>query len=99
MQAPSPSLTISVFVLFTVGAQCADKSDEHNQLCGCEEHEWPCQDGDGCIPFNGVCDGAFNCHDYSDELALVCNFCIHTPESVLWLAIGIYPWDLGHEIT
>ena len=29
---------------------CRDKSDEHNQLCGCKDgYDWPCDDGDGCV--------------------------------------------------
>ncbi len=57
--------------VFAGDPQCFDKSDEHNQLCGCEDYEWPCQDGDGCIPLYSVCDGTPHCHDYSDEFAQV----------------------------
>ncbi len=47
--------------------ECPDKSDEHNQLCGCGDDEWPCKDGDGCFKENLVCDGMAHCNDKSDE--------------------------------
>ncbi len=59
--------------VFAGDKQCIDKSDEHNQLCGCEDYEWPCQDGDGCIPLYSVCDGTPHCQDYSDQFAQVCH--------------------------
>lgn len=52
---------------------CIDKSDEHNKLCGCPtSNDWPCHDGEGCIPKEKVCDGTFHCNDESDELISVC---------------------------
>ena len=52
---------------------CHDKSDEHNQLCGCPDPgDWACHDGDGCIIDTQVCDGIPQCNDESDELTSVC---------------------------
>ncbi len=52
---------------------CKDKSDEHNQLCGCEGNKWPCLNGDGCIDTLNVCDGIDHCNDKSDELYEQCS--------------------------
>ncbi len=52
---------------------CNDKSDEHNQLCGCMENEWPCVDGDGCVKKQLICNGEIDCKDKSDEYE---DFCI-----------------------
>ncbi len=59
-------------------ADCFDKSDEHNLLCGCIENYWPCLDGERCISNELVCDGALNCPDFSDESHKVYCFIINT---------------------
>ncbi len=52
---------------------CLDKSNEHNQLCGCpNESDWPCVDGDGCVSEEAVCDGIPQCNDASDEHIDMC---------------------------
>ncbi len=63
----------------SMNVNCKDKSDEHNQLCGCDprEGDWPCMNGDRCIFKYLVCDGYSDglydsCNDGSDELPSIC---------------------------
>ncbi len=54
-------------------SDCADGSDEHNMLCGCENKmDWKCVNGDACVANSKVCDGHANCNDKSDEHENMC---------------------------
>ncbi len=54
-------------------AECHDRSDEHNVLCGCPaSRSWPCKDGFGCIHYSEVCNGVADCNNGTDETPSTC---------------------------
>lgn len=38
----------------------------------CDEGQWQCKDGSGCIRHSVLCDGLADCHDHSDEEKVSC---------------------------
>ena len=72
------------------GVKClSNESESESSMCEppCDSDMFECQDGKRCIPREGVCNGAPQCDDFSDQLASsgstthgggsakVCNIC------------------------
>ncbi|VEN60340.1 unnamed protein product [Callosobruchus maculatus] len=46
---------------------CADKTDEDQQICRCTDTSFKCNSTNTCIPKESVCDGFRDCRDGEDE--------------------------------